>query len=84
MSKPSDDMSSVIKMSASYCPEHNQPYECYCSHEKCDSKIRVCHMCKNDHSDHLKFLTEKKQVVEDLNKGLKRCLDKIEEYDVRS
>ena len=41
-------------------------------------------MCKNAHEDHLKFLTEKKQVVEDLRKGLKRCLDKIDEYDLRS
>lgn len=77
-------MSEIVKLPSSFCPEHNQPYESYCSHEKCDSKIRVCPSCTNNHSDHLKFLTDKKQVIEDLNKGLKRCFDKIEEYDLRS
>lgn len=32
----------------------------------------------------MKFLTDQKQVVEDLNKGLRKCFDKIREFDERS
>lgn len=77
MSNPSTD-ESLINLAPSICPEHNQPYECYCSFEKCEKRIRVCGVCRDEHSGHANFLTEKKQVHNDLNKGLKRCFDKVQ------
>lgn len=42
-------------------------------------------MCKPTHSSHApKFFTPSKQVIDDLTTGLRRCFDKIEEFDKRA
>lgn len=82
MSKPTE---SLTKLQPSLCWEHNLPFEIYCSHDNCFKKIRVCAKCKQNHSHHhSKYFTQSKQVVDDLSVGLRRCFEKIAQYQQRS